>query len=443
METADRPAADRAAGRPFGLPREPQGMSPAQHCEHILQRIAECNPRVNAFSQVLTETARDEARRLDRGCAGGAPPAGLTVAVKDNIDTVPAICDAGLARNAGYRPIRDAGVVARLRRGGAIVVGVTRTDSGAFGVTTPPVANPAFPDRVAGGSSGGSAAAVAAGLCDAAIGTDTGGSVRIPAACCGIFGFKPTRGAVSLEGVRPLTRSCDHVGALASSVRTLSSIMSVIAPRFDRQPVGARKPIVIGVPRSSILDAAPEVLAGLRAFEEAAASDLTFIDIPFPAFGALTEMHIALSMREAAELHGDLSDDDLASLPEVARKSILIGRAVSRRKHEDALRRRRDLAKRIGRRFENVDFLLLPTLPVLPPLRGTRQVRIGSVNMDILQGLIRYTAPFNQTGHPVLAFPWRFDGGRLPVSLQLIAPHNADRRLLSFAETHVPRDTTG
>ncbi|MCY4285722.1 MAG: amidase [Thiotrichales bacterium] len=418
-------------------------MSPTECCERILRRIAERNPQVNAFSQVLTETARDEARRLGRGPAGGAAPAVLTVAVKDNIDTVPAICDAGLARNAGYRPTRDAEVVARLRRAGMVIVGVTRTDSGAFGVTTPPVANSVLPDRIAGGSSGGSAAAVAAGLCDAAIGTDTGGSVRIPAACCGVFGFKPTRGAVSLEGVRPLTRSCDHVGALASSVRPLSSIMRVIAPQFDRLPAGDREPVAIGIPRPSILDAAPEILADLRTFEEAMAQRLTSTDVPFPAFDELTAMHIALSMREAAEIHGGLSDDDLASLPEVARESILIGRAVSRREHEDALRCRRDLTQQIEHLFEGVDFLLLPTLPVLPPLRGDRQVRIGSVDTDILHALIRYTAPFNQTGHPALAFPWRSGGGRLPVSLQLVAPRNADRRLLSFATAHLPRAPMG
>jgi len=418
-------------------------MSPTERCERILRRIAERNPQLNAFSQVLTETARDEARRLGRGPAGGASPAVLTVAVKDNIDTVPAICDAGLARNVGYRPIRDAEVVARLRRAGMVIVGVTRTDSGAFGVTTPPVANPTLPDRIAGGSSGGSAAAVAAGLCDAAIGTDTGGSVRIPAACCGIFGFKPTRGAVSLEGVRPLTRSCDHVGALASSARPLSSIMRVIAPGFDRQPAGARKPVAIGIPRSSILDAAPEILAGLRTFEEAAAKRLIFTDVPFPAFGELTAMHIALSMREAAEIHGGLSDDDLASLPEVARESILIGRAVSRREHEDALLCCRDLTQRIEHLFEGVDFLLLPTLPVLPPLRGVRQVRIGPADTDILRALIRYTAPFNQTGHPALAFPWSCGGDHPPISLQMVAPRHADRRLLSFAATHLPRATTG
>ena len=437
------------AGDAIGEGRSPsdgrfgaEGMSPTARCERILRRIAESNSQVNAFSQVLAETARDEARRLGREPAGGAPPAVLTVAIKDNINTVPAICDAGLTRNAGYRPARDAEVVALLRRAGMIVVGVARTDSGAFGVTTPPVANPAFPERIAGGSSGGSAAAVAAGLCDAAIGTDTGGSVRIPAACCGVFGFKPTLGAVSLEGVRPLTRSYDHVGPLASSIRQLSSVMSVIAPEFDSQPAGTRKPVAIGIPRSSILDATPEVLAGLRAFEEAAARGLVFEDVSFPAFDELTAMHIALSLREAADLHEGLSDDDLSSLPEVARKSILIGRAVSRRQYEDALRRRRELSKQIERLFEGVDFLLLPTLPLLPPLRGARQVQIASVDMDILHALIRYTAPFNQTGHPVLAFPWRFGNGRLPVSLQLVAPRNADRRLLSFAEKLLLRAET-
>ncbi len=246
----------------------------AERCEHLIRRMVDLNPRINAYSQILQNTARREARQSPPD----APLAGVTVAIKDNIDTVPAVCNAGLDHNATHLPAEDAEVVAQLRGAGAIVPGVTRTDSGAFGVTTPRVINPLGPGLIAGGSSGGSAAAVAADLCDVALGTDTGGSIRIPAACCGVFGFKPTLGSVSLRGIRPLAESCDHVGPLAGSIAPIVAVMRVLAPGFDSQPCAIPQPVSIGIPRSAIREASSDVLSVLDDFTRALRGSVMFRD---------------------------------------------------------------------------------------------------------------------------------------------------------------------
>lgn len=416
----------------------PETTSVAARCARVLEQIKERNDDLNAFSQILAETALKEAKLADRAAVGDLPLAGLMVAVKDNIDTVPAICSAGLPHLDGYRPERDAEIVATLRRSGAVITGVTRTDSGAFGVTTPLVKSPNFPDRIAGGSSGGSAAAVAAGLCDVALGTDTGGSIRIPAACCGVFGFKPTTGSVSLDGIRSMTKSYDHVGPLAASIDKLATAMKVIAPGLGVGASGTSSGITIGIPRKELMEAASVVLGGLDDFEEAASRrGVSFRTVRFPSFDVLNELHISLSLREASDLYRDLPDETFSSLPDVARDSIAIGRAVSDKDRVRAKNRQEELSAQIDRLFDEVDYLLMPTLPAMPPLRDERQVRVGSIDMEILSALIRYTAPFNQTGQPVLAFPWRFQGADIPASLQLIGCKGSDNRLLSLASRFI------
>ncbi len=401
-----------------------------RRCERLIRRVVDLNPRVNAYSHILAKTAHREAH----SASPDAPLAGVTVAIKDNIDTVPAVCSAGLDHHGNHRPAEDAEVVARLRRAGAVVLGVTRTDSAAFGVVTPQVVNPRVPGLIAGGSSGGSAAAVAADLCDVAIGTDTGGSIRIPAACCGILGFKPTRGSVSLRGIRPLAGSCDHVGPLADSIPPLVSVMRVLAPGLDFRSSAIRYPVSIGIPRSAILEAAGDVLSDLQTFTDSMNDVVVFRDVPFPDFDDLLAMHMTLSLGEASCLFENLSDDDLAALPEVVRLGIVAGRAVSNRDYARAQRCREQNLQRIDRLFDSVDFLLLPTLPVPPPPRGTRRVSVGAVERDVLHALIRYTSPFNQTGHPVLAFPWPAGRTDCPGSLQLVAPRGRDRLLLDMGE---------
>ena len=198
------------------------GQSMLSRCREFYERIHRQDPGLHAYSELLESSALASAGLKDRQVLNGAdagPLFGLAAAIKDNIDTVPAAARAGLSFLAQSRPSADSTVVELLRQSGAVILGVTETDAGAFGVTTPKVTNPKYPDRFAGGSSGGSAAAVAASLCDFAIGTDTGGSVRLPAACCGIYGFKPTADTVSLKGVRRLTNYYDHIDIIKPKLK--------------------------------------------------------------------------------------------------------------------------------------------------------------------------------------------------------------------------------
>ena len=210
--------------------------------ERVLGRIEAAEGRLGAFVAVLADRALDEAAALDAECARGRLRGqlhGVPFAVKDLVDVAGEVTAAGSPKLAANVAAADAEVVARLRRAGAVVVGKTRTHEFAYGVLTPGTANPWDPERIAGGSSGGSAAAVAAGLVPFAIGSDTAGSIRIPAACCGVVGLKPTYGVVPTAGVVPLSWSCDHVGPIAPGVAEAV----VLFEALSGVPAGTRAPV--------------------------------------------------------------------------------------------------------------------------------------------------------------------------------------------------------
>jgi aspartyl-tRNA(Asn)/glutamyl-tRNA(Gln) amidotransferase subunit A len=407
-------------------------------CVQTLQRIAQQNYDLGALTDELSASAIREANNVDRQVAAGAPVgrlAGIPIAIKDNIDTVPAVCSAGLPSLSDYRPTQDATVVACLRDEGAVIIGVAATDSGAFGVVTPHVTNPNYPGRIAGGSSGGSAAAVAAGFCKVAIGTDTGGSIRIPAACCGIVGLKPTFGRIPSKGVRPLSVSVDHVGPLALRVTDLQSVMEVFSGKDQRGHDQALGPKKIGIPKTYFSDAAPEVK---RVVEEVAqccielGHRIEIVSIPTP--DEIIPSHLILSLTEAARFHLETASKYIATYPAAAKEGVQLGQSYLSHEHEAAIDQRRDFVARINAIFNDVDFLLLPTLPLLPPEIGETEVKVGEHKMNILKALIRYVAAFNQTGHPVLALPWPVSIANSMGSVQFIGQLNHDLELLFFVE---------
>lgn len=414
-------------------------LSAAAACADLLALIAEQDRAVHAMSDVVAASALCEAQAVDlavsRGNAVG-PLAGIPVAVKSNIDTVPAACSAGLPHLGAYRPDADAPVVARLRAAGAVIVGTTVTDSGGFGVISPEVANPRWPARIAGGSSGGSAAAVAAGFCKAAIGTDTGGSVRIPAACCGVVGFKPTYGRVSTAGVRPLARSVDHVGVLARSVADARAVAQVMDPGFDALPGAPADGPVIGVSPSYLADADAAVVQRFDAWvERCAALGFVVREVELPPPEQSLDSHLVLSLTEAALHQLDHAAEPIDVLPATARDSLALGMAYTSTEHLRALQRRRVFLDGMRQAFGRVDVVALPTLAVPVPQRSAATVTLGGAEVGLLSALIRYTAPFDQSGHPALAVPWQPVGEADAGSIQLVAPHDADRRLLAFAES--------
>jgi aspartyl-tRNA(Asn)/glutamyl-tRNA(Gln) amidotransferase subunit A len=395
-----------------------------------LAAIDRANPGLRAFTDVLAAQALAAARVCDANPAG--PLHGLNMAIKDNIDTAGAICSAGLPHLQGRRASGDAAVVAALRAAGAVILGVTATDSGAFGVTTPDVTNPALPGRIAGGSSGGSAAAVAAGLCDAALGTDTGGSVRIPAACCGVFGFKPTQGAIAMAGIRPLAHSFDHVGVLARSIPAIRKVVATLAPQLcAAQP--AHRPR-IAIPWPNLIGTDPAIMACLYSLQsQLGCAGYRIHEITLPDLDDILAVHIGLSLAEAAAFYTDLSAKDRAGLPAAMHTGLALGCALTANRRSDLIARRTAILAKIDRLFDAADYLLLPTLHIQPPLVGAGMVTVEGKTFDVLTALIRFTAPFNQTGHPALAFPWANPENGLSFSLQLVGRRFADLPLLDFA----------
>jgi Asp-tRNA(Asn)/Glu-tRNA(Gln) amidotransferase A subunit family amidase len=404
----------------------------------VLWRIEALNPTLNAFTDVLTAQARNEAARIDRQFAAKkrlGPLAGIPVAVKDLIDTVPAICSGGLTFRNGYRPVRDAVAVRRLRRAGAVVVGVTATDPGAFGVRTAAVTHPLAPDRTVGGSSGGSGAALAAGLAYGALGTDTGGSIRIPAACCGIAGLKPTFGRVSTEGVLPLASSLDHVGPMARVASDLAVLAAVLDPRYgDTARLRRRRWIVIGYDPEFSADAERSAAAALdRALALCGKLGAQTRKISLPKPAEAVDTHLAIFCADAADFHLAAFPESLSSYPAMPRSLLELAETLPGYRYLRALRHRAEMRARLKAVFSEVDFVIAPTLPVPPPLRDAESVTVGGKQMDFTMGLIRYTFIFDHTQNPVVSLPVLDVAPGIGASVQVVADTNRDADAVTFA----------
>lgn len=328
-ERGRAPAGDRTREAPKG-----RAVTATAVLRQAMRRIERWNPALGALTEVLAERAAKEALAVDsRRAQGQTLPeiAGMPIVVKDIIDTTPAVCSAGLPFLAGYRPRRDALVVRRLRRSGAVVLGVSATDPGAFGVRTPAVTHPQAPDHTVGGSSGGSAAAVAAGFCVAALGTDTGGSVRIPSACCLTVGFMPSPGRVPATGVRPLAWSLDHVGVMARQVADIVSLQRVLDARFTfAGHLQGRGRVRIGYDPGYFRDAAPEVSSGVSDALDAARKLGAKVDeVSLPNPDEATAVHTIIFCSEAAAYHLAAFPDRLDDYPPLARELFRLSAKVA------------------------------------------------------------------------------------------------------------------
>lgn len=400
----------------------------------VLDRIGRDDRFIRAYSDLTPETAEAEAKAAELRFARGdilGPLDGIPIAIKDLIDTTPARCRAGLPHLAAYRPGDDADVVAQLRRAGAVIVGVLETDAGAFGTRTPQVINPIAPDLIAGGSSGGPGAAVCAGLAYGAIGTDTGGSIRIPAACCSVAGFKPSWGRVSAKGVRPLAQSCDHVGPLARCVADLQAIQAVLDPVQEEAPAPSLR---IGIAPDYFADADPLVLQAMAHLLSVLADGRhRVISLRMPAPDDIMDSHMITVTREAACYHTEHFPGLWQAHPDIARDGIELGRTFSDVDYALAQTRRREIADTVEGLFETVDILILPTLPMDAPAREADTVLLRGHRLPVLEATIRYTALFNHTGHPVVSVPaFRLADGRA-LSVQIVGARHNDQRLLAMA----------
>lgn len=388
------------------------------------QRLQERAPALNASITELPPGPRAATGRLH----------GAAVAVKDNIDVAGVVTTN--ASTVGVPPPaeRDAPAVARLREAAAdllckanLLEYAAGSVNPAFGMTL----NPRDPSRTSGGSSSGSAALVAAGVCDHALGTDTGGSIRIPAAYCGIVGLKPTRGIVPLEGVFPLAATCDHVGTLTRTVAQTAVLLSVIAAcPVDLRPVAD---VRVGVLRRQVDD--PDLHPGVHArIGEALgaleAVGLQLVDVEFPELDLVDAALGAIVLKEAWDVHRELYAREADRYGSGTRALLELGSHVTDDEYRQGLADRDRTASAFAAVFESVDVLAGPTVAYPAPAEDPP---VGTPEGD-LEG--RYTAPYNLAGVPAISLPCGLAEGTLPAGLQLAAAFGEDALLLSVAHVY-------
>ncbi|MET7619224.1 amidase [Streptomyces sp. NPDC005408] len=425
-------------------------LSPVELTESVLSRCEEVEGRLNAYALVTAVSARESAARAEREIREGqhrGPLHGIPVGLKDVIDTAGVPTTANSRVWADRTPDKDSTVAARLASAGAVLIGKTHTHEFAYGLITPQTANARHADRIAGGSSGGSAVAVAAGSATFALGTDTGGSIRVPSALNGVVGLKPTYGLVSTHGIAPLSWSLDHVGPITRTVRDAALVLDAIAGHDPRDPVSITRPpehcergqhkdlrgLRVGVPVNYFFEQVdPQVEAAVRtavgALDDLGA-ELVRVRIPMAEYLQATQW--GLMLPEAASVHEralretpDLFTPDVRLLLE-AGELVLAG---------DYLRaqRSRTLIRRAwSRLFETVDVIAAPSVPCAAAKREQGSVDWPDGTTEpVTDAYVRLSAPANVTGLPALSLPVGLDDAGLPIGMQLIAGPLAEPVLL-------------
>jgi aspartyl-tRNA(Asn)/glutamyl-tRNA(Gln) amidotransferase subunit A len=429
-------------------------VSPVELTRACLDRIERLNPALNAFITVAGDSALAEARTAETEICRGewrGPLHGIPVAIKDMVDTAGTRTTAASGLYQNRIPAEDAEVLRRLRQAGAIVLGKNNLHEFAYGGSSlvsffGDVHNPWNTGHIAGGSSGGSAAAVAAGLCYAAIGTDTAGSVREPAALCGCVGIKPTYGRVSTRGVIPLSRSLDHVGPLAATAGDAAAVLQAMAG-YDALDVGSAD-----VPVSDYVSGLGE---GTKALRVGVPQDYFYDDLDYEVWAAVEqalgvietlvadvrEMHIDVPSDrtvQAAESYayhaGHVAESPDLYQPETLRRirsgeKILAADYIQRRREQDQERRRAyDF-------FAEVDLLVTPTTPVAAPAIADLKKDPDALRPAELL-LLRNTRPFNVWGLPAISVPCGFTKSGLPIGLQIAGPCWREDLVLSLAHAY-------
>lgn len=435
-------------------------LSPVELLEYCLDRIERLNPQLNAFVTIdsagAMRAAKESARRFREGEPRG-PLDGIPIGLKDLFYLKGVRTTAGSKIFADFVPDEDAAVVEALKKAGAVLVGMTNTHEFALGTTTEnphygPTRNPWDLGRVPGGSSGGSGAAVAACLTLAAMGTDTGGSIRIPAALCGAVGLKPTYGLVSRRGVFPLSWSLDHPGPIARTVEDAALLLEAIAGPDPNDPTTAGAPVTsytqgigrgiegvrVGVPRRYFFERIePGVEAAVRgaiARLEECGAQLVEVDWPDPDDAArVTGISSLIMSVEAAAFHEPYLKSRPADYGEDVYHRMDLGRHVLACEYLNAQRLRTVLIRNLSRVFEEVDVVVTPTCPVTAFPIGTRRIALGGESEPAGAALVRFTRMANLTGWPAISVPCGLDERRLPVGLQFMAEPFAEPLLIQVA----------
>jgi len=433
-------------------------VSSVELVRQTIGRIEQLNPRLNCFLRVDADIALEEARRADDARSRGLPLGplhGVPIALKDMFYDPVRQTTSGSRLRAGFVAHSTATVVSRLRRAGAINVGALHMTEFALGPTGHnahhgPCRNAWNPDYISGGSSSGSGTAVAAGLVFGALGSDTGGSVRVPAAANGVLGLKPTYGRVPRTAMMNLSWSTDHVGPIARNARDLALIYAAIAGHDPLDATSSHRPVGnptdelsrgvqglrIGIPTHYYFEAVDaDVNVRLQsALADLATAGAILVPVSVPEPAALADLSRMIVYAEAAALHGAWLRTRADEYSPQVRARILTGLALPAPLYLEALQLRAGLLRRfVEQVFSECDVMATPTLaPRVPTIEET-DVGAGASMWQLLARLVRCTAPFNYLGVPALAVPTGPDANGLPTSLQLVARPFAENRLLTVA----------
>jgi aspartyl-tRNA(Asn)/glutamyl-tRNA(Gln) amidotransferase subunit A len=416
---------------------------------------------LNAYITVTAEMALVHAKKAEaelfgprghKGRRDRGPLHGIPISLKDNIHTAGIRTTAGSKILCDFVPKEDAVVVTQLKEGGAVLLGKTNMHEFAYGVTSNnphygPVRNPWDLSRIPGGSSGGSAAAVAAGLCYGSIGTDTGGSIRIPGALCGVVGLKPTWGCISCEGVVPLSPLLDCTGPLARTVRDVAILTGAIYNRVGREPKLASSSALradprkfsLGLPRQMFFDVlSPEVRTAFdSAIRDLSHLGMKTVDISIPLLDETEEAGNQIAWAEATLFHqqqgyfparaADYGDD--------VRSRLEMGTKVSAVDFLQALEIQKQFVQQLHLALAeaDVDAIVVPTTPIEAPLLNQETSRIGAHEYPTRALLLRLNRPANLAGTPSLSVPCGFTRAGLPIGLQIMGGVSSENVLLRIA----------
>ena len=416
-------------------------LSPVDLVEGCLERI-DARRDLNAFITVRGEEAVAEARAAEHEIGSGGyrgPLHGIPISVKDLIDVAGTPTTSGSAVPA-RNGVPDAPVVARLRQAGAIVIGKTNLHEFAFGTTSDETAfgavrHPKDPRRSPGGSSGGAAVALVEGMCFGSVGTDTGGSIRIPSAACGTVGLKPTSGELPCDGIVPLSTTLDHVGPMARTVADARLLFAAMGGRStsDASPAVLR----LAVPDDYFCDALDPAVRAALARARAVALDgghqVETVKVARAEWTPDVYLHIVLP--EASWYHAHMLEAYPGHYSPGVRLRLEMGRYVLAEDYVRAMHLRGVLRDAVDHALAGFDALLLPTLPIVAPAIGANSVDVGGTTLPVRAAMLRLTQLFNITGHPAIALPGGQDAEGWPVSVQLVGHRGRSANLLDAAST--------
>ncbi|MFI0817870.1 amidase [Streptomyces sp. NPDC021098] len=431
-------------------------LSPVELADSALERISQVEPHLRAYVAVAAEQTRRAARAAEHDIAAGrhrGPLHGIPMGLKDLIDVAGTATSASSRVRADHRAQADSTVAARLAEAGAILIGKTHTHEFAYGLTTPQTHNAWDRGRVAGGSSGGSAVAVASGMATFALGTDTGGSIRVPSALNGVVGLKPTYGLVPRHGVTSLSWSLDHVGPVARTVEDAALVLTALAGHDPRDPASLTTPATdyrpaagtdltglrVGVPRTYYFDHVdPEIEAAVRhAIDQLRALGARLVEVEIPMTRYIQATQWGLMVPEATAYH----EATLRTAPELYQADVRIlleaGQLMPAGDYLRAQRSRTLMRQEWARLLRDVDVIAAPTVPATAVEAGQETITWADGTVEgVSDAYVRLSSPANITGVPSLSVPVGHDTAGLPIGMQLLGRPLGENVLLRVGHAY-------